>query len=203
MVKTKLVEALVSDGARLLRELDRQAFPVESMFWVHLPDADYWRLVIASTVVSEQGGRAAYRRLHELLQKVPLAGITLEDISLLDLASPQLESFTSLARGTSRLTSGPEWAEFEAAVVYRWIGISLTGELTCEVSSEELYQIWEAERKIVNLPALIVRSDGRRVTLRFHPQHGPLGGIDKLKTNFQIALHRPNARPGCQVKWLD
>ena len=32
MVKKKLVEELISDGARLLRDLDRQNFPVESMF---------------------------------------------------------------------------------------------------------------------------------------------------------------------------
>ena len=33
MVKKKLVEELISDGAILLRELDRQNFLVESMFW--------------------------------------------------------------------------------------------------------------------------------------------------------------------------
>jgi hypothetical protein len=48
MVKTRLVDGLLSDGAKLLHELDRQNFPVESIFWIHLPDLDYWRLLIAS-----------------------------------------------------------------------------------------------------------------------------------------------------------
>ncbi len=78
MVKKKLAEELISDGANLLGELDRRNFPVEAMFWVHLPDQDYWRLVIASPLVAEEGGVAAYRRLGDLLRKIELAGITLE-----------------------------------------------------------------------------------------------------------------------------
>jgi hypothetical protein len=202
MVKKKLVEELISDGARLLRELDRQNFPVESMFWIHLPDEDYWRLVIASPIVSQQGGVAGYGRLNELLQEIELAGITLEDISLLDPESQQFQSLRSLASGSSRLAAGPEWVEFEEAIVYRWTGASVSAELDCEVSSTELNRFWEAERKLSNLPALLISSEKGRVTLRFHPQHG-LGGIGSVKRAFQIALHRPNARPDCQINWLN
>jgi hypothetical protein len=200
MVKKKLVEELISDGAILLRELDRQNFPVESMFWAHLPDEDYWRLVIASPIVSQQGGAAGYRRLNELLREIELAGITLEDISLLDPESPQFKSLRSIASASSRLAAGPEWIELEDAIVYRW---TASGELDCDVSSSELNQFWEAERKLSSglaLPALLITSEQRRVTLRFHPQHGPLWGLENVKKAFQIALHR--ARPGCHVNWL-
>ena len=200
MVKKKLVEELISDGAILLRELDRQNFPVESMFWAHLPDEDYWRLVIASPIVSQQGGAAGYRRLNQLLREIELAGITLEDISLLDPESPQFKSLRSIASASSRLAAGPEWIELEDAIVYRW---TLSGELNCEVSSGELNQFWEAERKRSNLPALLISSENRRVTLRFHPQHGPLWGLENVKKAFLIALHRPDARPECQVNWLN
>lgn len=201
MVKKKLVEGLIDDGAKLLRELDRQEFRVESMFWVHLPDQDYWRLVIASPIVNQGGGTAGYRRLNELLKEIELAGITLEDISLLDPESSQFKSLRSLASGSSRLAAGPEWIEFEEAIVYRWTGASVSAELTCDVSSGELSRFWEAERKLSNQPALLITSNKRRATFRFHPQHGPLGGIDEIRRAFQIALHR--SRPDCQLNWLN
>jgi hypothetical protein len=203
MVKKKLVEGLISDGAKLLRELDSQNFPVESMFWVHLPDEDYWRLVIASPMVGEQGSGAGYRRLDEVLREIELAGITLDDISIFDPATPQFQSIRSLASRSTRLAVSPGWVELEDAIVYRWTGTSISAELNCDVSSNELNQFWEAERKRSNLPALLITSDERRVTLRFHPRHGSQAGIENVKTPFLIALHRPTARPGCQLTWLN
>jgi len=199
MVKKKLVVALITDGARLLRELDRQNFPVDTMFWVHFQEEDYWRLVIASPLVNQQGGLAGYRRLNELVRGIEMAGITLEDISLVDPASSQFESFLSLASSSGRLATGPEWVEFEEAVVYRWTGASVSAELTCDVSSRDLIRLWEAERRLSNQPVLLITSDKRRLTLRFHPQHGPLPSIENMKGAFQIALQRE--RPECQVKW--
>jgi hypothetical protein len=199
MVKKKLVVALIADGARLLCELDRQNFPVDAMFWVHFPEEDYWRLVIASPLVNQQGGLAGYRRVNELLRGIEMAGITLEDISLVDPASSQFRSFLSLASSSGRLATGPEWVEFEEAVVYRWTSASVSAELTCDVSSRDLIRLWEAERKLSNQPVLLITSDKRRVTLRFHPQHGPHPGIENVKGAFQIALQRE--RTDCQVKW--
>jgi hypothetical protein len=138
-----------------------------------------------------------------LLREIELAGITLEDISSLDPESPQFQSLRSLASGSSRLAAGPEWVEFEDATVYRWTGTSVSAELSCEVSSSELSQFWEAERKLTNLPALLISFKTPRVTLRFHPQHGPLGRIENVKMPFLLALHRPKARPGCQANWLN
>ena len=205
MVKKKLVEELISDGARLLRELDRRNFPVEAMFWIHLPDEDYWRLVIASPFVTQQGGVVGYRRLNEFLRELALAGLALEDISLFDPESSQFHSLYSLASGSSRLAAGPAWLEFEDAIVYRWTGASVRAELECNVSADELQEFWKAERERSPLSqhALLISKEGRRVTLRFHPQHGPQQRIDGIKTAFVTALHRPNARPGCQVNWLD
>jgi hypothetical protein len=203
MVKKKLVAELIDDGAKLLRELDRLSFPVEAMFWLHLAEEDYWRLVIASTLVHDLGGGAVYRRLDEELRKIELSGTTLEDISLVDPQSAQHRSLLAQAGSSGRLASGPEWLEFEEAIVYRWTGESIRAELTPEVNPEELAQLWDAERRISNRPALLITSDNGRVTLRFHPQHGPLRGIGDIRTAFQIALHRPNALPKCTVSWLD
>jgi hypothetical protein len=200
MVKKKLVEELITDGARLLCELDRRSFPVESMFWSHLPDQDYWRLVIGSRIVSEQGGTAAYRRLGELLQEIELAGIRLEDISLLDPESREFQSLFSLASASSRLAAGAAWLEFEEAVVYRWTGAAVNGELTCDVSLGELNQVWRDERKIMNRPALLITLEQRRVTLRFHPQHGPRAEVENVRSWFASALCQ--TRSDCQISWL-
>ena len=205
MVKTKLVEELINDGAELLHELDRNNFPVESMFWVHLQDQDYWRLVIASPIVAEQDNVPPYQRLGEIMRGIEFAGISLEDTSLLDPKSQQFQSFLSVVTTSSRLAAGAEWLKFEDAVVYRWTGASVRGELTCEVSRDELKQYWEAERKMMSprLPALLIDVDKRRVALRLHPRQGPQGDIGSVKKPFEFALHRPNARPDCQINWLN
>jgi hypothetical protein len=205
MVKTKLVEELINDGAELLHELDRYDFPVESMFWMHLQDQDYWRLVIASPIVAEQGGAADYHRLGEIMRGIEFAGISLEDTSLLDPKSQQFQSFLSVVNSSSRLAAGAAWLKFEDAIVYRWTSASVSGDLTCEVSRDELKQLWEVERKIMSLrlPALLFDVDKRRVALRFHPRQGPQGDIGSVKKAFEFALHRPNARPDCQINWLN
>jgi hypothetical protein len=200
MVKKKLVEELITDGARLLCELDRRSFPVESMFWSHLPDQDYWRLVIGSRIVSEQGGTAAYRQLGELMREIELAGITLADISVLDPESREFQALFSLASESSRLAAGAAWVEFEEAVVYRWTGAAANGTLACDVPLAELNQVWKDERKILNLPALLITLERRRLTLRFHPQHGPRRDIESVRFNFASALRQ--ARSDCQISWL-
>jgi len=200
MVKKKLVEELINDGANILKELDRRSFPVEAMFWIHLADQDYWRLVIASPLVAAQGGVSTYRKLGEILRALELAGITLEDISLLDPNSQDFVAQVSLVSASGRLAAGAAWLEFEEGVVYRWTGAAVTGELTCGIPLSKINETWQDERRILNLPALLISLDGRRVTLRFHPQHGPLGGIENMKFNFKNAVQR--AYPACRIDWL-
>lgn len=203
MVKAKLVEELVRDGAKLLRALDRHNFPVESMFWLHMPEDDYWRLIIGSPIVSTKGGAAAYRDLGVLVQRMELAGVSLEDISLLAPNSPQFRSLLFQLGSSSRLAAGEAWTEFEDAIIYRWSSASLTGELSCDVSSEQLHELWEAERKLSNQPALLIEAEGRRITLRFHPQHGTLAKIEEVKQPFAIALHRQPAFSQCKIGWIN
>jgi hypothetical protein len=50
---------------------------------------------------------------------------------------------------------------------------------------------------------LLIDLNGQELTLRFHPEHGDLGDIQNIKPSFQIALHRPAARPDCNITWLN
>jgi hypothetical protein len=200
VVKKKLVEGLIADAAKLLHDLDRKDFAADCMFWVHLPDEDYWRLIIASPVVPKQGRAAGYKRLNEVLLSIEPSGLALEDISLLDPLSQRVHSLLSLVGGSGRLASGEEWVEFEEGIVYRWNDDSTSADVRCQISENELKVAWDEERKSSGQPALLIELRKSRITLRFHPQHGPQVGIDNVKRPFQIALHR--RRQDCQLDWI-
>jgi hypothetical protein len=93
MLKTVLVKELIDEGARLLQELDRRNYPVEAAFWVYLAESDYWRLVMASPLVDEQGPIAAYRDLREALAVTDPSTLSLQDISVL---SPNGQDYQAL-----------------------------------------------------------------------------------------------------------
>jgi hypothetical protein len=199
MVETKLVESKIEDGETLLRELDRQKFPVEAMFWISRPETN-WRLIIGSTVVTEQGTRAGYHRLGEIYDKLDLLGLALEDITLLDPHEKPFLSLRSEASRSSRLAAAKYWIQYDEAVVYRWDDRLAQADITCNVTLDELHRFWNDERKLSNQPLLLLDLDGRRLTLRFHPQHRNSAGIQEIKQAFQIALHR--GRPDCNLNWI-
>jgi hypothetical protein len=201
VVKKKLVGKLVSDGARLLHELDSHDFPVYAMFWVHLVEEDYWRLVIASTLVEKEGGTASYKRLNLRLSANSDMAITLSDITLVEPDSPAFRSMRALITTSARLAPGPEWLEFEDAVVYRWNDASATADLTCDqaLSSNDLAKLWEEERAAGNDPAFLFSVTGRRLTLRFHPQHGDSNDPALIRKAFELALKRKY--PNCRLNW--
>jgi hypothetical protein len=199
MVETKLVESKIEDAETLLRELDRQNFPVEGMFWINRPETN-WRLIIGSTFVVEQGIRAGYHRLSEIYNKLDLLGLALEDISLLDPNEKPFLSLRFFASHSSRVAAGKYWVQYDEAIVYRWSNTFAQADITCSVTLDDLNRFWNDERKLSNQPLLLIAFNGRRLTLRFHPQHGDLGDIDDIKQPFQIALHR--GRRDCDLKWL-
>lgn len=203
MVKTLLVSQIVEDGVTLLHELDRQKFAVESMFWIDVPEHHYWRLVIASTLVSKEGSGAIYRKLGEILRAVGVSGFDLADVSVFEPEAQQFRDYRSVIETSSRIDIGAEWVVFEDGIVYRWTGASVSAELDCDIGADRIAEIWEAERKAINLPRLLFSVEGKRVTVRFHPQHGPQRDISGIKKAFLIALHKENAFPGCNVHWLD
>jgi len=199
MVKEVLVEAAIDAGAKLLSELDRTEFPVDSMFWVQMPEVGHWRLVIGSPLVPEKGSLVVYERLGALLREADL-GLSLMNISVFAPDSTQLSSLLSTVEASGLVVSGPSWLSFGEGVIFRWTSDAIRGTVTCELTQAELSRIWEQERKLTNLPKLLFTVQGPQVTIRFHPQHGPLKGLEQTKQPFQSALHR--SRPDCQIQWL-
>ncbi len=119
MVKRKLVEALLSDGAKLLRELDRHQVPVRSMMWVLLPEQEYWRLIIVSPLVVDGSTREAYQAIDEVWRAQTFAGLEMFDISVVSPDSRDFARYRSIVTHSSRLAKAAEWVEYEDAVVYR------------------------------------------------------------------------------------
>jgi hypothetical protein len=121
---------------------------------------------------------------------------------VLDPVTQQFQALFAVVSESHRLVSGPSWVVFDAAVVYRWTSAAVFGDLTCDLSAAQLMQAWEMERKRMSLshPKLLISVAGRRITLRFHPQHGSQSSVD-IGQAFRIALHRPEAFPLYDVTW--
>jgi len=199
-----MVEELIVDGAKLLKELDHENFPVEAMFWIDEPDEDRSRLVIASREVIEQGSAPGYRRIQKMLPGLDLAGLELEDIHLAEPDSRRFQSMLSLAENSPKIIAGPSWIRKADAVVYRWSPTALRGRLEPPLTREEIEHAWKnARAPWFGKPTLLVTVEGSAFTLRVHPKHRP--GMDwdlpRVRREFETAV-RSN-RPDCRVTWLD
>jgi hypothetical protein len=125
MYKTSLVRELIEDGDKLLRELDRQRFPVTAALWYYEPDHMSWKLVIASEVAQSPGPREAYLRVQQAIRGVRGLTFALDDILVM---GPQTRKFQDLRRtieGVSQMAAPEhrgelEGALFEDAYIYRW-----------------------------------------------------------------------------------
>lgn len=70
MASTTLVESDIADGAALVRQLDKDQFPVTAALWLYESEREAWRLIIASRIVAAEGAREAYRRLFKSMKRV-------------------------------------------------------------------------------------------------------------------------------------
>lgn len=88
-------------GRRLLKELDKRHFLIDAALWLHRPEEDDWRLVLATPLVNEFGPSEGYRRLQRVVQKLPGARPSLSSIALVGSDDP----FIGLLR--SAIATGP------------------------------------------------------------------------------------------------
>jgi len=67
MDKATLVEVGEKKGEELIQQLDQSGLEVVAAFWFYVPDSDTWRLYIASPAVDEEGPKAVYERIQDVL----------------------------------------------------------------------------------------------------------------------------------------
>ena len=90
MVKDILTKEMIQAGADLVHRLDAAQLEVSASLWLYIPDANLWRLVIASPAVKNEGPKRAYQKIQSVLSQVPDAAykVTLSDISVVEHTDP-------------------------------------------------------------------------------------------------------------------
>jgi len=90
MVKDILTKEMIQAGADLVHRLDAAQLEVSASLWLYIPDANLWRLVIASPAVKNEGPKRVYQKIQSVLSQVPDAAykVTLSDISVVEHTDP-------------------------------------------------------------------------------------------------------------------
>ena len=103
MVKESLDEVMIRGGAALVEGLDKAGRRVSAAFWFYYPDANAWRLLLASPDVASKGPREFYLAVQNVLSTIQRAdlSIALDDIAVV----PSDSQLVGLLRGM--ISTGP------------------------------------------------------------------------------------------------
>ena len=99
MVAPALVDRKIERGKRLIKKLDDSRFPVAAAFWYYFPEAEQWRLVIASPTVESQGLQAAYTEIHRIQRRgLRLPPLSVGEITAVSPRDPLVKLLSSAIR---------------------------------------------------------------------------------------------------------
>ena len=127
VVKEYLTEAMIEAGAKLTAKLDEMGLPLAAAMWFFNPEINEWRLLFASTEVSEAGPLSVYEKIQEARQALgdAVAAAPFAVIGLLDANQELVKRLRSALRtegGVSRIrfTKNVVHGHFiEDALIYR------------------------------------------------------------------------------------
>ncbi len=115
-----LVEQDVQNGRRLVEALQKR-LPISAAFWLNAEEANEWRLVIVSPLVSAGDARVAYHLVEQALAETIIetgVPIPLDSISVL---SPTNLSYKQLRLASQGIPSG-------VTVAQNFGGVGLAGD---------------------------------------------------------------------------
>lgn len=72
MHKKLLVDTDIPNGARLVEALDGANVPIAAAFWLYSDEADEWRLILVSPMVSILGPRHVYASIVSVLKQASI-----------------------------------------------------------------------------------------------------------------------------------
>ncbi|MBZ0252340.1 MAG: hypothetical protein K8I02_03280 [Candidatus Methylomirabilis sp.] len=106
LVSRDLPREAIEAGKLLVRELDRARFPVPVAAWLYSDEAAAWRLYIATPEVRSGGPMKAYATVLRVLEGLGenARTIRLEDIYLVDLNEPRIQSLRKMVRTSKTVT---------------------------------------------------------------------------------------------------
>jgi hypothetical protein len=84
VVKEALLDRHIDAGAAIVSELDRRNQHVTSALWYYYPDAEEWRLLLASPSFESKGSRQSYADVSRLLAEMGASvdGLSVDDVKL-------------------------------------------------------------------------------------------------------------------------
>ena len=71
VVRQMLTNEMIERGAELTRQLDCAPIEVIASFWLYISESEKWRLIIASPQVTKNGPKKVYRKIQDVLAKIP------------------------------------------------------------------------------------------------------------------------------------
>ena len=99
MAEDALVTDKIEAGAKLLEALDRSDIRIKTAFWLHYPDQDSWKLVLAPGKKIE-GTKDIYMKIGEILRSPELANqnVEISDIKIMQPDVPLLRALSVAIR---------------------------------------------------------------------------------------------------------
>ena len=115
VVTDSFSEQMIAAGAELLERLDRAGLQVRVALWLYFPDAERWRLLVATPYVRLDGPRKVYKKIQSLLGKTPEGAPTmdLDSIMVVDIDAPIIQ----LLRSSIRTGDGIHGVRFTRNVI--------------------------------------------------------------------------------------
>lgn len=99
MDKKFLVDHDIAVGRALLRQLDEHNIAIDAALWLLDPEAEQWRLVLATPLLKKLGRRETYKRLQPVLKEfLERSDLGVDDVTVV---SPQDPLIQGLARTVS------------------------------------------------------------------------------------------------------
>jgi len=125
MYKTILVNQMIEDGAKLLRQLDERGLPVSAAAWYKDPEKQSWKLVLVTSAAASPGPLEAYLQIQFAMNGLPLS-FALDDVTVMSPTSRKFEEFRRIMEGATggqflQPQSPSSGVALYDAYVYRWL----------------------------------------------------------------------------------
>lgn len=95
--KTLVGAKRMAAAEQLVRGLIRRGVQVTAAAWVHLPESDQWRLVLAMPTAEEQGPAAAYAQIGAVLLEESIVDLPVYDVTAIRPGDPFVPPITRAA----------------------------------------------------------------------------------------------------------